>query len=130
MKSVGVDDGQLDGNTTAAPTILNIVQEGAQAASTTGLGVVHLVNEDDAGDVCFFSKSPNALGDRLNAALGVDDDNGGFDGEEGGAGFVREHVEAGGVDKVDFDALPLGKGDGILHGNAAGNFFFVIGGDG
>ena len=32
--------------------------------------------------------------------------------------------------KLIFDALPLGKGDGVLHGYAAGDFFFVIGGDG
>ena len=53
-----------------------------------------------------------------------------FDGQQGGAGFVGEHVEAGGVDEVDFDALPLGEGDGVLHGGAAGDFFFVVGGDG
>jgi len=39
-------------------------------------------------------------------------------------------VEAGGIDEVDFDALPLDKGNGVLHGCAAGDFFFVIGSDG
>src|SRR5271157_6358096 len=39
-------------------------------------------------------------------------------------------MKAGGVDEVDFDALPLGKGDGILDGCAAGYFFLVIGGYG
>ena len=43
---------------------------------------------------------------------------------------MGEHVEAGRVDEVDLDALPLGEGDGVLHGGAAGDFFFVIGGDG
>ena len=28
-------------------------------------------------------------------------DDGGFDGQQGGAGFVGEHVEAGGVDEID-----------------------------
>ena len=66
----------------------------------------------------------------FNAVLGVDQDHGGFNGKQGGAGFVTEHVEAGRVDEVDFDALPLGKGHGVLHGCAAGHLFFVIGGDG
>ena len=109
---------------------LKIVNEGAQAAAAAGLGVVHLIDEDDAGNIGFFSESPDALGDGLDAGLGVDDDDSGFDGEERGAGFVGEHVEAGRVDKIDFDALPLGKGDGVLHGNAAGHFFFVVGGGG
>jgi len=39
-------------------------------------------------------------------------------------------VKAGGVNEVDFDAIPLGKGDGVLHGRAAGYLFLVIGGDG
>ena len=56
--------------------------------AATGLGVVHLVHDDDAGDIGFFGIPPNALGDRLNAILGVDDDDGGLDGEQGGAGFV------------------------------------------
>ena len=39
-------------------------------------------------------------------------------------------MKAGSVDEVDLDALPLGKGDGVLHGCAAGYLFFVIGGNG
>jgi hypothetical protein len=130
VKSLGVGDGQLDGNTVAAPALVNVVNEGAQSASAAGLGVVHLVDEHDAGNVGFLGESPNALGDGLNAILGVDEDDGGFDGEQRGAGFVGKHVEAGGVDEIDFYALPLDKGDGVLHGDAAGNFFFVVGGNG
>ena len=109
---------------------VQIVEEGAQAASAAGLGIVHLIDENDARHVGFFSESPHALGDGLDAGLGVDDYDGGFDGKERGAGFVGEHVEAGRVDEVDFDALPLGKGDGVLHGDAAGHFLFVVGGGG
>ena len=130
VKTLRIRDGQLDGNTVAAPALLQIVNEGAQTAATAGLGVVHLIDENDAGNVGFFSESPDALGDRLDAGLGVDDDDGGFDGKERGAGFVGEHVEAGRVDEIDFDALPLGEGDGVLHGDAAGDFFFVVGGGG
>ncbi len=130
VKAAGVGDGQLDGHTGAAPALVQIVDEGAQAAAAAGLGVVHLVDDHDAGHIGFFGIAPDALGDGLDAVLGVDDDDGGFNGKQSGAGFVGEHVEAGGVDEVDFDALPLGKGDGVLHGGAAGDFFFVIGGDG
>ena len=130
MKALGVGDGQLDGNTVAAPALVHIVDQGAQSAAAAGLGVVHLVDEDDAGDVGLFGISPHALGDGLDAVLGIDQDDGGFDGQQGGAGFVGEHVKAGSVDEIDLDALPLGKGDGVLHGDAAGYFFFVIGGDG
>ena len=73
---------------------------------------------------------PDAVGGGFEAVLGVDDDEGGLDGEHGGAGFVEEHVEAGGVDEVDLDAVPLGEGDGVGHGGAAADLFFVVGGDG
>ena len=92
--------------------------------------MVHLIDENDAGHVGFFSESPHALGNGLDAVLGIDHDDGGFDGKERGAGFVREHVEAGRVHEIDLDALPLGIGDGVLHGNAAGHFLFVVGGGG
>ena len=39
-------------------------------------------------------------------------------------------MKAGSIDKIDFDALPLGKGDRVLHGCAAGYFLFVISGYG
>ena len=73
--------------------------QGAQSAAAAGLGVVHLVDEDDAGNVGLFGISPHPLGDGLNAVLGVDEDDGGFNREQRGAGFVGEHVEAGGVDE-------------------------------
>ena len=92
--------------------------------------MVHLIHENDAGNIGLFSKTPDALGDRLDAGLGVDDDDSGFNGEERGASFVGKHVEAGRVDKIDLDALPFGEGHGILHGDAAGDFFFVVGGGG
>jgi len=130
VKSLGVGDRQLDGNTGAAPTVLDVVEQGAESAAAAGLGVVHLVDENDAGDGGFFGISPHPLGDGFNAVLRIDEDDCGFNGEQGGLGFVGEHVEAGGVDEIDLDALPLGKGDGVLHGYAAGYFFFVIGGDG
>ena len=88
------------------------------------------MTSDDARHVGFFGVLPDALGDRLHAVLRVDHNDGGLDRQQRGAGFVGEHVEAGRVDEIDFDALPLGKGDGVLHGDAAGDFFFVVGGDG
>src|SRR6185437_8728961 len=41
-----------------------------------------------------------------------------------------EHMEPGSVDEINFFALPFREGDGVLHGEAAGDFFFVIGGYG
>ena len=57
VKAVGVGDGQLDGNTVAAPAVVEIVHERAQAAAAAGFGVVHLIDEDDAGNVGLFSRS-------------------------------------------------------------------------
>ncbi len=70
VKALGVGDGQLDGNTVAAPALLQIVNEGAQAAAAAGLGVVHLIDEDDAGNVGLFGEAPDALGDGLDAGSG------------------------------------------------------------
>ena len=39
-------------------------------------------------------------------------------------------MKAGRVDQVDLDGVPLGKGYGVGHGCAAGDVFFVVGGDG
>jgi hypothetical protein len=130
VKALGAGDGQLDGHTVAAPAVDHVVDQGAQAAAAAGLGVVHLVDENDAGNAGFVGIAPDALGDRLDAVLRVDQDDGRFNGQQGRAGLVGEHVKAGGIDEIDFDALPLGKGDGVLHGCAAGYFFFVIGGYG
>jgi hypothetical protein len=62
--------------------------------------------------------------------LRVDQHDGRLDRQQGGAGLVGEHVEAGSIDEVDFDALPLGKGDGVLHGGAASDLLLVVGGHG
>ena len=82
------------------------------------------------GTLASSAIAPHALGHRLNAALRIDHNDTGLDWQQRGAGLVGEHVKAGRIDEVDFYALPLGKGDGVLHGHAAGDFFFVIGGDG
>ena len=130
VETFGAGDGQLDGNTVAAPAVDQVVHEGAQTASAAGLGVVHLGDDDDAGDAGLFGEPPHPLGDGLDAILGVDHDQRGLDGKQGGTGFVGKHVEAGSIDEVDLGALPLGKGDGVLHSDAAGDFLFVIGGGG
>ena len=92
--------------------------------------MVELVDDDDAREIDVGGVAPDAVGGGFETVLGVDDDKGGFNGEHGGAGFVEEHVEAGGVDEVDFYAVPFGEGDGVRHGGAAADLFFVVGGDG
>jgi len=130
VKALGVGDGKLNGHAVAAPAVNEIVYQGAQSAAAAGLGVVHLIDHDDAGDAGFVGIAPDALGDRLDAMLGVDQHDGRFNGQQSRARLVGEHVKAGSIDEVDFDALPLDKGDRVLHGCAAGYFFFVIGGYG
>ena len=87
VEALGVGDGQLDGNAVAAPAVNKVVDQGAQAAAAAGLGVVHLVDDDDAGDAGLVGISPHPLGDRLNAILGVDQDDGRFDGQAGPRGL-------------------------------------------
>ncbi len=50
VKALRVRDGQLDGNTVAAPAIVEIVHEGVEATTAAGLGVVHLIHDDDCGE--------------------------------------------------------------------------------
>ena len=129
-KSLRAGDGKLDGHAVAAPAIHQIVDQGAEAFAAAGLGVVHLVDEDNAGNAGLVGIAPDALADRLDAVLGVDHHDGRFHGQQCRARLVGKHVKAGSIDKIDFDALPLGKGDGVLHGCAAGYFLFVISGYG
>ena len=63
-------DGQLDGNTVAAPAVDQVVDEGAQSAAAAGLGVVHLIDDDDAGNAGLVGIAPDALGDRLRCRSG------------------------------------------------------------
>ncbi len=129
LEAVGIGDGELDRDAIAAPALVQIVNEGREAISAAGFGVVHLVDDHDARHAGFFSESPHALGDGLHAVLRVDYDRGGLDRQQGGAGFMTEHVEAGSIDEVDLGALPFRKGDGVGHGGAAGYFFFVVSGN-
>ena len=73
---------------------------------------------------------PDALGNDLDAADGVDHDQRGFDGGQRHLGFVDEHVEAGRVDEVDLGFAPLHHGGGGGERHAARDFFFVVIGDG
>ncbi len=98
VKALGAGDGQLDGQACAAPALLQVVDEGAQALAAAGLGVVHLVDENDAGNFGFVGIAPDALGDRLNAVLCVDHHDGGFGGQQGRARLVGEHMKSGSID--------------------------------
>ncbi len=129
-KALCAGDGNLDGHAVAAPAVNQFVKQRAQAAAAAGLGVVHLIDDDDTGNAGLVGVTPDALADRLDAMLGVDHNDSRFNGQQRRAGLVGEHMEAGSIDEIDFDALPLDKGDGVLHGCAAGDFFLVIGGNG
>jgi hypothetical protein len=132
VEALGVEYGELDGDDVAAEAVM----QGFDQRHSVGVGVgvavrvVRVVDDEDAGDVEVGGVVPDGLGDGLDAGLGIDEQDGGFGGEQGGAGFVDEHVEAGRVDEVDADAFPLGEGYGVGHGDAAGELFFVVAGDG
>ncbi len=130
MEALVVDDGELDGDDVAAEAVAQGFDELGAVGGGVGLGAVGVVDDQDAREVEVGGEVPDGGGDGLDAGLGVDEEDGGFGREHGGAGFVDEHVEAGGVDEVDADAVPLGEGDGVGHGDAAGDLFFVVGGDG
>ncbi len=72
METLRIGDGQLDRDAITAPAVDKILDEGAQAAATAGFGVVHLVDDDDAGDAGLFGISPHPLGHGFYAILGVD----------------------------------------------------------
>src|SRR6185437_3215641 len=127
VEALRIGNGELDGSAGAAPAFVKILDERGEAAAAAGLWVVHLVKHDDAWNGVLLGVAPDALGDGLNSVLGIHEDDGGFYWEQSGAGFVAEHMEAGSVDEIDFFALPFREGNGVLHGQAAGEFFFVIG---
>src|SRR3984957_17465966 len=54
VKTLRVRDGQLDGNTGAAPAFLKIVNESAETSAATGFGMIHLIDENYAGNIGFF----------------------------------------------------------------------------
>ena len=53
VEAAGIGDGQLDGHAVAAPALVQVVDQGAQSAAAAGLGVVHLIDDNDAGNVGF-----------------------------------------------------------------------------
>ncbi len=49
------EDGELHGERLAPTALMEVVNEGGKAIAAAGFGVVHLVDDDDAGDGGFFS---------------------------------------------------------------------------
>ena len=63
-------DGELDDHGMGAQAIL----DHADAALEVGAGAVHLVDEDEAGNVVLVGLAPDRLGLRLDAGDGIEDD--------------------------------------------------------
>ena len=85
-----IDDGQLHRNAAAAPALVQIVDQGADSPSPPpALGWSIWLMTTMRGTIGLFGISPDALGHRLHAILGIDDDAGGLNRQQGGAGLVR-----------------------------------------
>ena len=119
-------DGELDGDDVAAEG----GGERLHDALEVGALAVHAGADDDAGQVEFFGKVPDLLGDDLDAGDRIDDDERGIDGGQGQLGFMDEHVEAGSIDEVDLGFAPLDGGERGGDGHLPGDFFLVVVGDG
>ena len=127
MESIRPADGQLHRHTQPSPALVQIVNQRAQAARAARLGVVHLVHDHEAGNISLLGKLPHPLGHGFHAVLGIHHHGRCLHRQQRSAGLVVEHVKSGRIDKIDLRALPLGIGNGILHGDSAGYFLFVVG---
>ena len=96
-------DGQLDRNHIAA----KCGGQGFKHAIGVGAVAVHTIDDDQAGRLVLFAIIPDALGDDLHSSDAIDHDDGGVDHGEDHLGFVHEHIEAGGVEDVDFRRAPF-----------------------
>jgi len=117
METLRIGDGNCR-HAITAPAVDKILDEGAQPPATPGFGVVHLVDDDDAGTLASSHTSTPARS-RFYAISALTKTTAAS--TEGGRTACGEHMEPEYL-RIDFDALPLGKSDGILHGYA-GQFF-------
>ena len=96
-------DGQLDGDNVASEVFL----DGFEDAGSVCAVAVHAIDHDEAGGLVFLAVIPDALSDDFDSGHAIHDHNGGIDHGQNHLGLVDEHVEAGGVENVDFSFAPL-----------------------
>ena len=102
-------DRQLDGNRLRAQAVDDV----GQALEEVGTGLVHLVGEDDARHLVLVTLTPDRLGLRLDALVGVEHAHGAVEHAQRPLDFDREVDVAGSVDDVQALAVPeRGGGSG------------------
>ena len=124
--STAFENRQLHRNHLAAKSFTQCVD----GAFAIGAGMIHLVDYDGPRQIEFFAKLPHPPSHGLHAAGGVHHEQGRLYRQQRRARLVHEHGKAGRVDKIDLYVVPLGECQRVLHGCAAGDILFVIGGYG
>ncbi len=102
-----------------------------QNAFGVGALAVHAAGNDQSWRLELFAIVPDPLGNDFNSRHAIHDDDCRVDHRQHHLGFVDEHVEAGGVDDIDFGFAPLDISQARGDRHLAGDFLVVpIGGCG
>ncbi len=108
-------DRELDRDRLGAEAGLDVVD----ALEEVGADLVHLVGEHDARNFVLVALTPDRLGLRLNALVGIEHDDGAVEHAQRALDFDGEVDVAGGVDDVQTLAVPERGGRGRGDGDAA-----------
>jgi hypothetical protein len=87
------------------------------------VGLIDLVDEDEAGNLAVFQLAHDQLQLRQLALVGLADDDRGIDRRECGAHVLSEFDRAGAIEKRIGVAEKFSRGDGELHAHAVGAGF-------
>ena len=119
-------DRQLNGNDGAIARFVQRRQRSLQA----GAFAVQAVDDDEAWQGELLGRGPDFFGLHHHAADRIDDDQRGVRDVKRGGGVGEEIPHPGRVDQVDLVFVPLGVGEAGRERVLAGDFFFVVVGDG
>ena len=114
-------EGKLNGNRRAAEAFMDAFH----GALETGAVTVQLIDDNGAGKAELLGGLPHLLGLRFHAGDGVDDDDSGIGGDQGGPGVVDKHVEPGRIEEVDLGLPPFGRRYGGGDRELAVDLFLV-----
>ena len=106
------------------------VDQAFQRGFPVGALAVHAAHADHARQVDLVGILPDFFRHHFNAGNAIDHHQRGFSRGHGDLGFMREHGEAGRIEQIDLGVVPLHGGNGGGDGHLAGDFFFVVVGDG
>ena len=128
LKSLRIHDGQLHRDQVAAVAIFHVFENAFALDATVSAWMIQLIDHHHPGQVELLCALPHAIGDRFRPYRCIHNHQRGLNRQHRAFGFMREHVKARSVDEIHFNAVPFSEGDRGLHGGAARNFFFVVGG--